>query len=407
MSSAAISFGPKLGLLNNAAIGEAYYDQLRPFLRGVDALVQGSVLSTTTTTPPGSPSNGDAYLLPTSGLSGAWSGQGGNIAVWSTQITATGGNTLTPGWDFYTPKTGWIIYANDLAELITFNGSSWVPVSSGGDFSNPMTTEGDLIVGGTVSGGVAAPARLAAGTLNDVLTSNGPGVAPSWQPAGAGADATSIQTVPVDAATPTTGQVLQFNGSEWAPATAGGGNFVNLSGAVSFAMGGGGAGSTTGGKFVVSAAGSSITISSIPGTYNHLRLLITGNNSNTQQEVLEMQFNGDATSGHYGWANFIYSAGGSGLEGNSSDSLIEVGVMGSASLLGSGSVVVDLPDYSQAHFSKQVIAQASYWNVGSYMGMFQTTGSWQPTAAITSITLTIQGGYNFTANTSVSIYGMN
>ena len=49
-----------------------------------------------------------------------------------------------------------------------------------------MTTVGDLIVGGTVTGGVAAPTRLAAATSGDVLTSNGPGAAPSWQAGGSG-----------------------------------------------------------------------------------------------------------------------------------------------------------------------------------------------------------------------------
>lgn len=184
MGSAAISYGPKLGLLNNAAIGEAYYDQLRPFLRGVDALVQARVISTTTVTPPASPGNGDAYLLPSTGLTGAWVGHGGQIAVYSTQITETGNNTLTPGWDFYTPQTGWTLYASDLAELVYYTGSAWEPVASGGGggMTNPMTTEGDIIIGAS-SG---TPARLAAGTSGYVLTSNGSGAEPSWQAAGGG-----------------------------------------------------------------------------------------------------------------------------------------------------------------------------------------------------------------------------
>jgi hypothetical protein len=51
-----------------------------------------------------------------------------------------------------------------------------------GAFANPMTTVGDLIVGGT-SG---APGRLAAGTSTYVLTANGAGVAPTWQAASGG-----------------------------------------------------------------------------------------------------------------------------------------------------------------------------------------------------------------------------
>ncbi|MGH9470040.1 MAG: hypothetical protein ACRD1N_06840, partial [Terriglobia bacterium] len=56
--------------------------------------------------------------------------------------------------------------------------------------TNPMTAGGDLIVGGAANAeGVAAPTVLHAGASGSVLTSNGPGNAPSWQPGGGGAGA--------------------------------------------------------------------------------------------------------------------------------------------------------------------------------------------------------------------------
>jgi hypothetical protein len=127
---AVLSYGPKLGFINNATIGEAYYDQLRPFLRAFDSLVQGTVLNTSVTDPPVSPANGDAYLLIGGGLTGAWTGQDNKIAVWSTQITDTGNNTLAPGWDFYTPNPGWLVYAQDLTEFVFFDGTVWGPLIS-------------------------------------------------------------------------------------------------------------------------------------------------------------------------------------------------------------------------------------------------------------------------------------
>jgi hypothetical protein len=54
---------------------------------------------------------------------------------------------------------------------------AWATFSA---LTNPMTTVGDLIVGGA-SG---APTRLAAGTAGYVLTSGGAGVAPSWSATG-------------------------------------------------------------------------------------------------------------------------------------------------------------------------------------------------------------------------------
>ncbi len=65
---------------------------------------------------------------------------------------------------------------------IADDGSGNITISVPGVLSNPMTDEGDLIIGGA-SG---TPTRLAAGTSGDVLTSNGPGAEPSWQPGGSG-----------------------------------------------------------------------------------------------------------------------------------------------------------------------------------------------------------------------------
>ncbi len=64
-------------------------------------------------------------------------------------------------------------------DALVFDGTDWVP---GAVLSNPMTTPGDMIVGGVAG----APTAVAAGTLNYVWTSNGPGVAPSWQVPSAG-----------------------------------------------------------------------------------------------------------------------------------------------------------------------------------------------------------------------------
>ena len=122
MANATISYGSKLGLINNAAIGEIYYDSFRPFLRGVDALVQASVISTLSS-PPSSPNDGDAYLV--TAPTGLWAGHTNHIAVYSTQITQAGGDTLLPGWDYYIPKAGWLIFVVADAGYLNFDGSAW------------------------------------------------------------------------------------------------------------------------------------------------------------------------------------------------------------------------------------------------------------------------------------------
>lgn len=90
-------------------------------------------------------------------------------------------------------------------DALLFDGvDTWAP---GAVLANPMTTPGDMIVGGVAG----APTAVPAGTINYVWTSNGAGVAPSWQAAGGGAltnwtEAVSVAapnaTIPVVSFTP-------------------------------------------------------------------------------------------------------------------------------------------------------------------------------------------------------------
>ena len=65
---------PNLGLpfiLHGQAQKEVTHNEA---LIRLDALVHGSVRSRTLTTPPGSPANGERWIVP-SGATGAWAGQ--------------------------------------------------------------------------------------------------------------------------------------------------------------------------------------------------------------------------------------------------------------------------------------------------------------------------------------------
>jgi hypothetical protein len=94
----------------------------RAFLRAFDQLVQATVKQQGVNTPPGSPANGDAYVVG-SAQTGAWSGQAGKIAVWSTEIATTDNDTKTPAWKFCTPKEGWLAYVEQDDALMLYNGS--------------------------------------------------------------------------------------------------------------------------------------------------------------------------------------------------------------------------------------------------------------------------------------------
>ena len=119
-----IDLGPKLGLIINGNSGDVCLDQIRPFFRFIDALMVGNILNATTTVPPGSPNNGDAYLLLGS-PSGVWTGKSNTIAVYSTEITVLGSNTKTPGWDFWTPNTGWTVFDTGSRACWGFLEGAW------------------------------------------------------------------------------------------------------------------------------------------------------------------------------------------------------------------------------------------------------------------------------------------
>lgn len=126
-----VSFGPKLGFINNANIGEIYYDQFRLFLQGLDQLLQMSVLNSSTVSPPTTPSDGDAYLLLVPSPTGAWTGFFGYIAVWDVQNTIAGSDTRSPAWIFYKPLPGWTVWNISVSNLSVFDGINWNSVAGG------------------------------------------------------------------------------------------------------------------------------------------------------------------------------------------------------------------------------------------------------------------------------------
>lgn len=110
-----ISYGANLGLMVNAATGEVHDVALRGFLRGVDGLVQPNVKGYLTNTPPGSPSDGDVYIIGAA-PTGAWAGNAGKVARWSANDGA---------WEFYTPKNGWMVQSNSAREVYRYTGGGW------------------------------------------------------------------------------------------------------------------------------------------------------------------------------------------------------------------------------------------------------------------------------------------
>lgn len=87
-------------------------------LRLLDGIAHLSVLSGGDTTPPGSPSDGDRYLIG-AGATGAWSSWDGSI-----------GYFVDGAWVRLVPNAGWQCYVEDTTQALIFDGSDWRVVAT-------------------------------------------------------------------------------------------------------------------------------------------------------------------------------------------------------------------------------------------------------------------------------------
>lgn len=104
----------------------------------LDSLVMPSVKDKDLNTPPGSPANGDRYIVGPS-PTGAWASQAGKVATYEVST-----------WVFYTPKNGWVLFVEDEAVLYRYLSSAWVKYAG--------------IVGGSLAYRLLKPADFGAAT---------------------------------------------------------------------------------------------------------------------------------------------------------------------------------------------------------------------------------------------------
>lgn len=96
-------------------------------IRALDALVQLTVADRDLTTPPGSPAEGDRYIV-AAVATDAWSGHDGEIAAWQ-----------DAAWMFYAPAAGWIAWVADESALLVFDGAAWATAAATAALQNvPM-----------------------------------------------------------------------------------------------------------------------------------------------------------------------------------------------------------------------------------------------------------------------------
>jgi hypothetical protein len=206
---------------------------------------------------------------------------------------------------------------------------------------NPMTTTGDTIYSSSGS----TPARLGIGTAGQVLQVNSGATAPEW-------------------ATP-----------------AGGGGMTLL-------------------ETLALTSGSSVTSSTIAGTYTDLQIIIRGALSNNNS-AFSMRFNGDTGSNytHYYIRNDSSTISGVGPT-TGTDIALNGATDTTAGYLNVFYDEIYIRRYSDSNFKS--VFQTQY--MGEYPGFYMRYALWNNTSAITSVTIKCDGG-NFAAGNAY-IYGV-
>ena len=237
------------------------------------------------------------------------------------------------------PQEGNFAYLKDTNVTTYYTGSAWANLDTTG-MTNPMTTTGDTIYSSSGS----TPARLGIGTANQVLRVNSGATAP-----------------------------------EWATVSSGGMTLI----------------STT------TMTGSSITLSSIPGTYNDLVMVIRNYKPDTNAEQLLMRLNG-VTSGAYNTTNFQDSPQYNVAFSTTTILLASV----NSSSAGNGLARVLFNDYANTTSWKTVFTtfQSNDSTTSTRSGNQGYLSGFNQTGAISSITLLPTSG-NFTSGT-VLLYGV-
>jgi hypothetical protein len=130
-----VTNGPNHGLMINAITGDNFDVQFRTFLRAIDTRLLAVVKDHTLAAPPGSPSNGDRYIVAAS-PTGAWAGKATQIATWTTDDPTTPSGK----WEFHVPQNGWCVFSLTASTKLRFNGAAWVNLPGGSLLTYTVST---------------------------------------------------------------------------------------------------------------------------------------------------------------------------------------------------------------------------------------------------------------------------
>ena len=122
-----MSNSPRIGLPYLDAAQAQKHVTMNEALARLDIVSAARVETRAQASPPVSPLEGEAHIVPAA-AGGAWVGQDGNVAAF-----------LNGGWDFITPWAGWRLWVASESGFVAYDGIDWQrvsqPTSPGGALS--------------------------------------------------------------------------------------------------------------------------------------------------------------------------------------------------------------------------------------------------------------------------------
>ncbi len=163
-------------------------------------------------------------------------------------------------------------------------------------------------------------------------------------------------------------------------------------------------------EFLLGSDSTTVSFTSIPGTYRHLRLVCCGRlTGSVTNAVIGIQFNGDTGSNYDGERAAFFGAGSAFVAGfaQTSGGVADFPGANASSADQAGQVEIVIANYSGTTFNKNVTATSgAVWNTsGNNADVEIFSVMWRNTAAITQIDLLALSG-NFKTGSLFSLYGM-
>ena len=150
----------------------------------------------------------------------------------------------------------------------------------------------------------------------------------------------------------------------------------------------------------LSSTASSVTFSSIPGTYRDLRLVVTVATSSAGS-ALSTRFNSD-TGTNYSYVEAHGNGSTTGSSTFASNNSVQTGINIYTDNVNRSIIELNVMDYSATDKHKTVLTKFSLAS-GTYSGVEIAAHRWANTAAITAVTIS---GATFAIGSTFALYGI-